>query len=612
MSDLQLGVIGNCALSALINAHGRYVWSCFPRPDGDPMFHSLVDDRNDGDDRDNPDPALPPDQPGAVRLGFFDVTLEDLARGDQAYVENTAVLRTTLWDRHGNGVRMTDFAPRFLDRGRIFRPLHFVRRLEPIGRPRVRVRFRPSFEHGALQPLTTRGTNHIRYIDSGIAIRLTTDLPVTYVLDESTFLLHSEANLIFGVDETLESGISTTARDFEEKTSDYWRGWVRPLGVPLEWQEAVIRAAITLKLSTFEETGAILAALTTSIPEAPGSGRNWDYRYCWLRDGFFVVRALNSLSEVGTMENYLGYLLNLERAAERDRHLQPVYGIGMETALTERTIDSLAGYRGHGPVRVGNQAFEHFQHDVYGHVVLATTQAFFDQRLLRRADADDFAHLEWLGERAVALHDQPDAGMWELRTRAATHTSSSLMCWAACDRLAKIAERLKFTDRTQYWTDHARAIRARLLADAWNEGRQAYCSQFGGDQLDAGVLLMGEVGLIEPTDARWRKTVETVGRELGRDGFLLRYSAPDDFGVPTTAFLACTFWYIDALWRIGRADEARALFEKVLAARNRLGLLSEDIDPKTGELWGNFPQTYSMVGIINCAMRLSRRWETVL
>jgi GH15 family glucan-1,4-alpha-glucosidase len=387
---------------------------------------------------------------------------------------------------------------------------------------------------------------------------------------------------------------------------------VRPLGLPLEWQDAVVRAAITLKLCAFEETGAIIAAMTTSVPEADGTERTWDYRYCWLRDAFFVVRALNALSEVATMENYLGYLANLEHHAAREGRLQPVYGIGMEATLTERSIDTLAGYRQHRPVRAGNAAYTHDQFDVYGNVVLAATQAFFDSRLLRQPDMHDFERLEWAGERAFALHDQPDAGMWELRTRAGQHTSSSLMCWAACDRLAKIAVRLDLEPRRERWAQRAQTIRTRILAEAWSEKHQSFVDRFGGDQLDAGVLLMGEVGFLEARDPRWVATVEAVGRHLRRGDHVFRYNAPDDFGTPRTAFMICTFWYIDALIRIGRLEEARGMFERLLAARNPLGLLSEDIDVQTGELWGNFPQTYSMVGIINCAMRLSRRWETVL
>jgi GH15 family glucan-1,4-alpha-glucosidase len=593
--DLDLGVIGNCALNALIDGMGRIVWCCLPRPDGDPVFHALL-----GSDV------------GAAR-GCFAVEVEDTASVEQHYVANTAILETNVYDRAGNGVRITDFAPRFTDHGRTFRPLMLVRRVAPVaGHARIRVRVAPGFAYGESPPVITRGSNHIRYAHSSQTLRLTCDLPVTYILDETVHQLDRPVHMLFGVDETIDADIVETVREFEERTADYWKHWARVLAVPLEWQDQVIRAAITLKLCTFEETGAILAAMTSSIPEAPGAERNWDYRYCWLRDAFFVVRALNGLSEVATMENYLRYLANVGRTAAREGHLQPVYGIGLEPVLDERTVPSLRGYRGIGPVRVGNQAYRHHQHDVYGHAVLAATQAFFDRRLLRQGRVDDFHAMEWLGDRAYELHDKPDAGIWELRTRSDVHTSSSAMCWAACDRLGKIATRLGLPERAEVWKQRANGIRTLILERSWSERRRAFVDTFGGGNLDASVLLMNEVGLIGSDDPRWRDTLVAVRDELRRGNRVHRYVAPDDFGVPTMAFTACTFWFIDALARAGGVGEARELFEDLLGKCNRLGLLSEHIDATTGELWGNFPQTYSMAGIINGATRLSRKWESVL
>jgi GH15 family glucan-1,4-alpha-glucosidase len=418
-------------------------------------------------------------------------------------------------------------------------------------------------------------------------------------------------SLLLGPDETLSAGIEETSREFEEQTALYWRRWSRRLAVPLEWQDTVIRAAITLKLCQFEETGAIVAAMTTSIPEAPNTERNWDYRFCWLRDAFFVVRALNSLSEVGTMEDYLRWLNDVVRSS-RGGHVQPLYGIGLERVLTESTVPTLAGYRGMGPVRVGNQAFEHSQHDVYGNIVLGASQAFFDHRLFRRADLRDFTELEGMGEQAWRFHDQPDAGMWELRTRARIHTSSSLMCWAACDRLAKIAAVIGKAANHATWRARADTIRAKILEQSWSESRQAFVESFGGKDLDASVLLMAEVGFIDPRDPRFAKTVDALERALCDGPFMRRYEAPDDFGKPESAFNVCSFWRIDALARIGRMAQAREIFEAMLARSNHVGLLSEDLHVASGELWGNFPQTYSMVGVINGAVRLSARWDTVV
>ena len=595
-STLELGLIGNCTFNALVDGAGTIVWCCMPRPDGEPVLHALLGNTGTGG-----------------TLGRFAIEVADLAEAKQRYVPNTAILETDLIDRSGNIARIIDFAPRFSDRGRTFRPLMLVRRIVPVqGRPTIRVRLQPAFEYGARRPDITRGSHHIRYYHAGQAVRLTTDMPIAYAIDETPHLLDRPVNLLFGVDETVDRNVGDLARECEERTDDYWRRWSRALALPLEWQDAVIRAAITLKLCTYEETGAIMAAVTTSIPEAPHTERTWDYRYCWLRDAFFVVRALNGLSEVATMENYLRYLANVVHQAQPTRHLQPVYGIGLEVAIPERRLTSLAGYRGIGPVRVGNQAYEHHQHDVYGHAVLAATQAFFDHRLLHPAGVDDFMRMEWLGERSLELYDQPDAGIWEFRTRAAPHTSSAIMCWAACDRLAKIARHLGLDGPASRWTDSAQRVRDVILDRAWSDKRNAFVSSFGGDDMDASVLLMSEVGLLPADDPRWRKTLQAVRAELKCGNHLFRYVAADDFGAPTMAFTACTFWYVDALTRAGEHVEARELFDELISHRNRLGLLSEDLDPNTGELWGNFPQTYSMVGVINGAIRLSRRWESVL
>jgi len=572
------------------------VWCCLPRFDGDPVFNALINgdaaERGDGD-------------------GLMAVDLQGLTHCEQTYLPRTAILRTRLTSPDG-AIEVTDFAPRYSDRGRPFRPRTLVRRIDVVsGSPRVRLRVRPTFEHGSVRPKRTRGSNHIRFIGEAMTLRLTTDAACDYILNETWFNLNGPLNLILGPDEPLSDSPALIAREFEERTNDYWIGWTRRLALPMEWQDEVMRAAITLKLCAYEETGAIVAAVTTSIPEAPNSGRNWDYRYCWIRDAFFVVRALNNLAAVRTMENYFGWMMDVVADADNG-HVQPVLGIALERDLSERIVDNLAGYRGMGPVRIGNQAHEHLQHDVYGNVVLGAAQAFVDQRMTRRAGLNEFKRLEDIGAQAARLYDQPDAGMWELRTRARVHTSSSLMCWAACDRLAKLAAALGLTDRVEIWRKRADAMREEILRRSWSEKRQAFVESFEGEALDASVLLMAEVGIIDARDPRFVATVERIEEVLADGAHVRRYEAPDDFGVPDTAFNICAFWRLDALARIGRTDQAREIFETLLESRSQAGLMSEDTDPKTGELWGNLPQTYSMVGIINSAMRLSKSWETVV
>lgn len=593
-SSLDLALIGNCSISALIDQRGRIVWSCFPRFDGDPVFHALLGGPT-----------------GDAADGRFEIELIDAASFSQSYVNNTALVHTVIEGPSG-AIEITDFAPRFIGMGRRFRPQMLVRRVRPLrGSPRIRIKVRPRAEYGKTAPLVAYGSNHIRYITPGLPLRLTTDAPIDYIVAETTFNLDEPLNLLFGPDETLTTGVAETARDFEERTIQYWREWVHRLALPLEWQDAVIRAAITLKLCSYEPTGAIVAAMTTSIPEAAGSARNWDYRFCWVRDAFFVVRALNSLAAVRTMEHYFRWMMNVVADA-REGHIQPVYGIGLEKELSEREIAALPGYRGMGPVRAGNLAYRQFQHDTYGNMILGAAQAFVDRRLFMEAGAVEYARLETIGEQAFLLHDKADAGIWELRTRTRPHTSSAVMCWAGCDRLAKIGLHLGLADRAALWRQRANQIKTTVLERSWSDKRKAFVESFGGEYLDASVLLMAEVDMIDPKDPRFVSTVDQLEQHLARGPFMMRYEEADDFGSPETAFNVCAFWRLDALARIGRREQAREIFEGLLAARNPLGLMSEDTDSATGEAWGNFPQTYSMVGIINGAVRLSRHWESTV
>ena len=592
MTSLDLALIGNGTVGALVDSLGEVVWACFPRFDGDPAFCSLLRERTGDDD-----------------FGFLAVELLDCARQEQEYLANTPILITRLYDRAGGCVEITDFAPRFRHHGRMFCPMMLVRQIRRVaGNPRVRVRVRPARDYGRRRADITCGSNHIRYVGSELALRLTTDVSITAVVEENPFFLEHAVTLLLGPDETVQGAVADVGGRFLEDTTFYWREWVRSLGVPFEWQDAVIRAAITLELNVFEDTGAIVASVTTSIPEAAGTGRTWDYRYCWLRDAYFVVNALNRLGATRTMERYLSYIVNLVAGAD-DGRLQPVYGISGRAVPDEQEIDSLPGYRRMGPVRIGNQAYRQVQHDAYGSAILAATHVFFDRRLLRPGDEVLFHRLEPLGERAAQLFDQPDAGLWELRGAARVHTFSSLMCWAGCDRLAKIAAHLGLADRAAYWRTQAARLHQVICERSWNAKRESFVATMDGETLDASLLRLNELGFLADDDPRFASTVRAIERELRRGDFVFRYVEEDDFGKPDNAFLVCTFWYINALAALGRRDEARTLFENVLACRNRHGLLAEHIDPQTREQWGNFVQTYSMVGLIGAAIRLSVRWD---
>ena len=586
-STLDLAVIGNGRTAALIEPTGRIVWWCLPRYDGDPVFCRLL--------------------AGEEEKGFTDVVLDGQADSRSAYMRNTAIVVTELTDRNGSAVRITDFSPRFQNYGRIFRPPQLVRIIEPIsGMPRITIRFRAAHRYGVPVTVHSSGSNHIRYWRDDVPVRLTTDAPLSYIESEASFVLTRPVHMVMGVDEPFEGALQSTCREFCDRTIHYWLEWVRRLAFSADWQDEIIRAGITLKLSTFEETGAIVAALTTSIPEGLRTGRNWDYRFCWMRDAFFVVRALNRIGATRTMEEFISYILSV--AAGRADQIKPLYGVVHTDPLEERTAPALAGFNGDGPVRIGNAASNQNQHDVHGSIIMAATPMFFDRRLPNPGDAALFRMIEPLGEQAARLALEPDAGIWEYRGRRRVHTYSAAMCWAGCQRLGAIAAHLGLPERAAYWGDTAKRIGEQMLARAWNPKRKAFAAAFDSDDLDASCLLLAELGLIAPDDPRFVATVEAINHQLRRGFHVMRYIAADDFGPPETAFLICRFWLIDALWETGRRDEAKDMFVDALKLRNRYGLLSEDVHPVTGKLWGNFPQTYSMSGLILTAIKLSRSW----
>jgi GH15 family glucan-1,4-alpha-glucosidase len=591
VTTLDLGMVGNGTIAALVDADARVVWCCFPRFDGDPVFCSLLD----GDQR--------PDQ-----SGHFSIELVGAVKTEQRYLEDTPILITRLHDAKGGGVEITDFCPRFEERGGagMFCPAMLVRQVRPIGgKPNIVVRVNPAAQYGCVKRDHAIGSNHISYSGEQ-ALRLTTDVPADAVVHSTPFHVHQTVTLMFGNTDQIRSEVTNTASRFLERTTTYWQSWSRALKVPETWREAVIRAAITLELNVSEQTGAIIASITTSIPEAPSTERTWDYRYCWPRDACFVVNALGKLGEIRTTERYLAFLLSVADAGD-DSVLVPMYTIDGGPIPDEHEAECLAGYRGMGPVHIGNRAAEQQQNDVYGEAVLTAEPLFLDSRARRVGDETLLDRLEQFGQHAARLYDVPDSGPWELRGEQRVHTFASIMCWVACDRLTKFAERLKLPDRAEYWRLRAATMHETIVRRSWNEKLGAFTATMEGDTLDASLLLIPRLGFLSADDPRFVRTVAAIERVLKHGDFVYRYVERDDFGLPENAFLVCTFWYIEALAAMGgrRRDEALALFEKVLSARNRHGLLAEDLDPNTLEQWGNFPQTYCMAGIIDCAMSLA-------
>src|SRR5271167_684307 len=370
---LDLAVIGNGRTAALLEPSSRLVWWCYPRFDGDPIFCRLL--------------------AGDEEKGFCDVVLDGMVDFSSDYLRNTAVVSTVLTDRKSAAVKITDFAPRFRSYDRTFRPPQLVRIIEPVaGMPRITIRFRPTSRYGIPMPFKSIGSNHVTFRGSDVVIRLTTDAPLSYIDREAPFVLTFPVSLVMDTDEPFPADLATTCREFADRTRDYWTEWVSRLSIAYDWQDVIIRAAITLKLSNFEETGGIVAAHTTSIPEAPGSGRNWDYRYCWLRDAYFVVKALNRLGATQTMEDFITFILGIAT----EKFVRPVYSIVPADSMEEKIAENLTGYRDNAPVRIGNAAADQVQHDTYGSIILAATPMFFDRRLPRPADAGLFNLLETL------------------------------------------------------------------------------------------------------------------------------------------------------------------------------------------------------------------------
>lgn len=591
--NLDLAVIGNCSSAALVNSAGRIVWSCWPYFDSNPLFSSLINQ----------------DEAGRSEVGFWDIQIKNFSYARQFYQRNTAILETHLFSEKGEALRIIDFMPRYKHYDRFFKELSIIRIIEPlIGTPLVTMRIRPTNNYGEESFKKTVSSNHILFHAGDNKFRLTTDLSPSQIADEHEFLLNKRIHCYFSNDLAVKGNLGEHCHQLLERTHDYWLNFTRHLHVPVNWQDEVIRSAITLKLCTYEDTGAVLAALTTSIPESDKTVRNWDYRYCWLRDSFFTVTALNQMNITDTMESYLDFILQITEDYE-DGHIQPLFGIHHEREIDEYIAENLSGFRGNKPVRIGNAAYSQIQNDSYGSIIMALMQLFYDRRLMRMGDETLFKKLEAFGKQALNVWDKSDAGIWEYRGSTSVRTYSAVMCWVALDRLAKIAKILGLNERENYWRSHADEVREQILKQSWNADLGCFVESFGGTHLDASLLLLHEFDFIAPNDPRYVKTVETIGAQLKKGDFLFRYIEKDDFGLPESFFTICTFWYVSALEAIGKRKEATELFDSLLSKSNHVGLFSEDIDPKTGALWGNFPQTYSMVGIIKCAHLLSEKWS---
>jgi GH15 family glucan-1,4-alpha-glucosidase len=602
MSQLDYGLIGNCQISALVSRAGTVSWCCMPRFDSPSVFASILDGRRGGFW--SIEPAASPGEPN---LQGWETR--------QYYMRNTNVLVTVFTQTghsHAGGgdqFEVIDFAPRFERESGYHKPPQLVRIVRPVrGIPRIVIRCKPRFAYGRDEPSIYDMASQIVYESQGARLHLSCDVPVSYVLGETPFELKESKHFVLSYGLPFEGRLKFDTEEQLDRTVAYWRLWAKHCNIPFEFQNEVLRSALALKLHIFEDTGAIIAATTTSIPESHEGGRNWDYRYCWLRDAYFVITALNRLGQFEEMEQFIRYLQNI-CASEPSRILQPVYGIGGEKELIESEIPWLSGFDNHGPVRVGNAAYKMDQHDVYGEMVLAITPTFFDRRLDRTDQGQALLNVRQLIEQAVLSFDQPDAGIWEFRGTKKHSAFSKLMNWAAVDRGVRIAGHIGRHDLVGEWGPIRERMRSTIESHAWNESLGFYTQNFGGESPDAAILLFPAVNFISHHNERFQKTIDAYSRLLRSGLGVYRYRTADDFGIPKTTFTVCSFWMADALWGAGRKTEARELFSSVIHKANHVGLLSEDMDPLTGELWGNFPQTYSHVGLINTAMRISQAWD---
>ena len=581
----RLGIIGNCSYQALIDDTADVRWLCWPRFDSSFVFGALLDDE---------------------RGGHFSIHPEgDDWTSQQRYLPNTAVLETTFTAEDGK-FRVTDFAPRFLNSERYYKPLMLIRKLEPIeGRPRVKVSCRPTGDYGQITPQRVFGSSHIRYLGLEAPLRLTTDIPLNFVDQSQGFVLSGVRYCFLTYGVPLEGPLATTAETFLDKTIRYWRGWVRNTSTQNFHQEAIIRSAITLKLHQYQDTGAITAATTTSLPESPGSTRNWDYRFCWMRDAHYTLRALNDLSHFGILRDYAIFIENIVLNEEKRYH--PLYPITINEVPEEKILD-LKGYLGEQPVRIGNQAYEHTQNDVYGQVIVTLLPLIVDARLNNDEQTlvDLIAHALDMIE---ATMDEPDNGLWEFRGTNQLHAYTFLFHWAGAHAAWKVA---RHVGNAVMEEKAARLIKesAEVIERCYDEARGVYTQAVGSPNLDASLLQLINMGYLDPTSERAQRHMAALEAELRTEtGLFYRYKHADDFGEPETTFTICGFWYVEALARMDRVDEAVQIFEKLQSHANHLGLLSEDVHEATGSQWGNFPQTYSHVGQINAAFAIAKKQD---
>lgn len=582
----DFGLIGNCAYLALIGKDTNISWMCLPRFDSSFIFGSLI---------------------GGEKGGEFSIkpTNENF-EVEQKYIQNTNVLETIV-STGDYSYKITDFAPRFLQYDRSYKPQMLIRKIEPLkGIPQIKVVCDPVGNYGKTKLKRESGSSHISFFGLPETLRLTTDFPLNMVLDSRPFALTNTKYMVLTYGSPLEAEIYETSESFLRKTIKYWQTWIKSTSIGMHYQKEVIRSSLALKIHQFEDTGAIIASPTMSLPESPNSTRNWDYRYCWMRDTYYTLTAFNNIGHFEAMEKYALYLTNIPMQGKE--RIQPLYNVVGESILTELELD-LPGYMGNQPVRMGNDAYTHIQNDVYGQILLAILPLFVDNRFANIEKRQSIYLLETILEKIEFTMDEADAGLWEFRNLKQKHAYTHLFQWAGSHAACKIAQQMG----EKKLESKARELLKRAdthLKNCYLPDRRAYAQAEGVTRMDSSTLQLIMMNYI-PHDSQLAKDhLKALEEDLrvGK-GLFYRYKHADDFGEPETTFLICAFWYVEALACVGRTEDAMEAFEELAGYANHVGLLSEDVHYEDGSMWGNFPQAYSHVGLVNAAYRINNKLD---
>ncbi|SHI82118.1 Glucoamylase (glucan-1,4-alpha-glucosidase), GH15 family [Arenibacter nanhaiticus] len=588
MDNLDYGIIGNCRSAALISKNGSLEWCCLPEFDSSSVFAKILDEE---------------------KGGSFEILVDDSYTIDQKYKENTCILVTRFSDGE-NTFEVHDFMPRYYNEGGgYYTPPEIVRCFKHIsGNPKFRVVYNPKLVYALgetesyIKPDFIASLTHAKKFDT---VFLYTSFDKEKVLKGEEIALKEAGYFLLSYNEKIIKPDTKKINLLLQRTKVYWLNWTDKVPTYKKFNDQIIRSALTLKLLSYDKSGAVLAAATTSLPETIGEVRNWDYRFCWIRDASMVIKVVSELGHKNVAKRYLQFIIDL--IPNKDEKLQIMYGINKEKILTEETLDHLSGYKGSKPVRIGNAAYAQRQNDIYGILM----DVIYTQLDKFNTDIENKEELWTITKGIVWIVDnhweEPDKGIWEFRTEDRHFTFSKILCWVALDRAIKVAKIFGKTHKIDKWGSLEKRIREDIYANAWSEEKQSFTQSYGSQDLDASVLLMESYGFIEAKNPKFVSTVKAIEKELSNEGLLYRYKNKDDFGLPSSSFTICTFWFINSLFKIGEEEKAMAQFEKLLSYGNHLGLFSEDIDFKTKRLLGNFPQAYSHLALIECAINFSKK-----